>query len=257
MLKIKSRFTNTKFEFMRYFLSFCIFSSLVILNSCKRQVIPPDEIDLGKDYISLQAGHFIEYEVDSIIYNDFNLSTDTFKTEFRDMIGSEFNDNEGRPSVIINRSSRSSSTSEWKDILTYYATLTNFKYEVIEDNLRFIKLVFPVKLNTRWYGNTYIPTALNPEFQWYDKWDYRYANVSEGYSNGVLFFPSTVTINQANVIEGNPDDADSYSAKTYAQEVYAKGVGLVYKELTRWVYQPSVVKYKKGFTLIMRAKNFN
>lgn len=233
-----------------------IFTSL-LFHACKRQTIPPDEIELGKDYISLTEGHYIEYDVDSIVYNDFNQSTDTFHTEFRDQIGTEFIDNEGRQSRIVNRSIRATPTSEWVDVLSYYVTLTNFKYEVVEDNLRFIKLVFPIKLNTRWYGNSYIPTALNPEFQWYDKWDYKYARVSEPDSMTNLGLSKTVTVNQADVIEGNPDDANSYSAQTFSKEVYGKGVGLIYKELTRWVYQPSVVHYKKGFTLIMRAKNFN
>lgn len=228
--------------------------SVVLMAACKRQVIPADEIDLGKEYMKLAVGHSIEYAVDSIIFDDFNQKTDTFQLEFRDEVASTFEDNEGRLSYVINRFYRQDSTYQWESFYSYYATATSDRIEVIDRNLRFIKLVFPVKLNTRWYGNSYLPTALNPELQWMDQWDYKYASINEPYSTGFMVFPSTLTVNQADYVEGNPADANAFSAQGFSQEVYAKNVGLIYKELTRWVYQPSVVKYRKGFTLIMKAK---
>lgn len=241
---------------MKYIWSLTVVG-LFFLSSCKKEIIPADEVELGKDYFPVMAGHFIEYDVDSILYNDFTKTTDTFKLEFRDEIGETYLDNEGRQSFVINRYYRQDSTYTWEENLTYYVTATSFKLEVIENNLRFLKLVFPVKLNTRWYGNSYIPAGFNVDLQWFQDWDYKYVNVSEPYNNGNINFENTVTVNQVDITEGAPDEANEYSARTFAKEVYAKNVGLVYRELTRWVYQPTVSKYKKGFTLIMRAKKYN
>jgi hypothetical protein len=229
----------------------------LLLFSCKKEIIPADEVELGKDYYPLTTGHFIDYAVDSIVYNDFNQTTDTFKLEFKDEIEDQFLDNEGRTSYSIQRYYRQDSTYLWDENQTYYATTTSFKLEVVENNLRFIKLVFPVKLNTRWYGNTYIPASSNSDLQWLDGWDYKYLKVSEPFNNGKIEFTNTVTVTQVDNTEGAPDDPNQFSAHTFSKEVYAKNVGLVYRELTRWVYQPTVAKYKKGFTLIMRAKNYN
>lgn len=236
-----------------------LFSAALFFTACKKEIIPADEVELGKDYYPLAIGHYVEYDVDSIIYNDFTKTTDTFKLQFRDEIESEFLDNEGRTSYVIQRYYRQDSTYTWTENKAYYATTTSFKLEIVENNLRFIKLVYPVKLNTRWYGNTYIPAASNEELKWYDSWDYKYENVGEPYSNGKLQFGNTLTVNEVDYTEGEPTISTDYSAYTYSKEVYAKNVGLVYRELTRWVYEPNAngSKYRNGFTLIMRATSFN
>ncbi|HAD33769.1 MAG TPA: hypothetical protein DCF44_04620, partial [Chitinophagaceae bacterium] len=121
--------------------------SVGLTAACKRQVIPADETDLGKEYIKLAVGHSIEYAVDSIVFDDFNQKTDTFQLEFRDEVASTFEDNEGRLSYVINRFYRQDSTYQWESFYSYYATATSDRVEVIDRNMRYIKLVFPVKLN--------------------------------------------------------------------------------------------------------------
>ncbi|HQW46074.1 MAG TPA: hypothetical protein PLZ98_03315, partial [Chitinophagaceae bacterium] len=54
---------------------------LSVFTSCKRQVIPADDVELGKDYFPLTIGHFIEYDVDSLLFNDFTKTVDTFHFE--------------------------------------------------------------------------------------------------------------------------------------------------------------------------------
>ncbi len=236
----------------------CFFALIVLGTSCKREVIPADDVELGKDYFPISTGHSVEYAVDSIIYNDFTKTIDSISYELKDVIGESFIDNEGRTSWIVNRFRRSDSTEVWAELVSYYVTPTSFNLEVIEDNLRFIKLVFPVKPNTNWKGNAYISSNFNPELQWLNNkfWIYRYANLSEPYQTPYSVFPNCVSINQVDITTGDPSNPDEYSDRTYGKEIYAKNVGLVYKELTNWVYQSTVVKFRKGFTLIYRAKKY-
>lgn len=226
--------------------------------SCKREVIPADDVELGKDYFPINPGHSVEYAVDSIIFNDFTKTIDSVSYELKDVVGDAFVDDQGRNSWTVNRYRRNDSTQEWREILSYYFTVTPFNIEVVDDNLRFIKLVFPVKPNTNWRGNAYISTNFNQEYKWLNNelWIYRYANLSAPYSNEFTQFENTVTVNQADITTGTPSDPDKYSDRTYSQEIYAKSVGLVYKEMTNWVYQNDIVKFRNGFTLILRAKKF-
>jgi hypothetical protein len=226
------------------------------LQACQRNIVPAENIGLGRDYFPVVKGQWIEYAVDSIIYNDFNKTTDTFKMEFQDRISDSFYDAQNRLSWRVDRSVRQDSNFAWTELFTYYITPTSSYTEVIEQNLRFIKMVFPVKYNTRWYGNLYIPSDFNPDFQWYRDWDYRYDSIGSPYQNNWMLFPQTVLINQVERNEGNAADTNAYSARTFSSERYARGVGLVYKELTRWVYQPAVNKYRKGFTVILHAKKY-
>ena len=48
-----------------------IIISAILLFSCSKQTIPDSDVDLGKEYFPLKVGHFVEYAVDSIKYNDF------------------------------------------------------------------------------------------------------------------------------------------------------------------------------------------
>lgn len=233
------------------------FFAFILIASCKRKVIPADNVELGKDYFPLQIGHFIEYDVDSIKFNDFTHTIDSFHFELKDIYESEFLDNEGRKSFMVNRYKRQDNTYPWVEDLTYYVTETPFNVEVIEDNLRFVKMVFPVKINTKWHGNLYIPSTLLPELIWLSGWEYKYVNINEPHGNGFLNFDNTVTVNEADIVVGDSLDALNYSARIFSKEIYAKNVGLVQRELVKWDFQSTTTKYRNGFILVYRAKNFN
>lgn len=236
-----------------YWLIFVVFVSL---NACKRTAVPGEDLNLGRDYFPSYTGHWIEYAVDSIIYNDFNETTDTFRMEFQDRWVDSFQDSENQMNYTVERFVRQDSTYPWTELMTYAVTQSPYRTELLEQNLRYIKMVYPVKYNTRWYGNLYIPTDFNPDYQWYKDWDYRYDSIGFPYQNAYTFFSQTLWINQVDRTEGNPADSNAFSTRTYSRERYARGVGLVYKELTRWVYQPAVNNYRKGFTLILHAKKY-
>jgi hypothetical protein len=225
-----------------------------LLTACKKEIIPNDNILLGKEYFPITKDHTIEYAIDSIIYNDFNKSTDTFRMQFKDVIGESFYDNEGRESYVVNRYSRQDDTYLWKDLMTFYATKTNFRVEVVENNLRMIKLVFPVKLKTYWSGNIYIPAQIDDKLKWLWNWNYTYTYINQPFNTGLASFSNTIEVIGINDSTNNPEQfPDAIANKTYSKEVYAKNVGLIYRELTNWEYQPDGSRYRNGFTTIYRA----
>lgn len=231
----------------------------IFFGACNRQTIEPLPTDLGMDYVSLESGHYIIYEVDSIVYNDFTQTVDTTHLQFKDEVGESFIDNEGRTAYIVNRTKRYNNADPWSADHTYSIFQDNFKFEWQENNLRFIKMVYPAKFNTRWYGNVYIASLTNSNLSWLNDWEYEYENIDESFNTGYKNYQKTVVVSQLDSldgIEGNPLDPNSYSAYSYGREVYAKNVGMIFKEITRWEYQ-TTAKFRKGFTIIMRAKSNN
>ncbi|HMN33379.1 MAG: hypothetical protein IT215_03060 [Chitinophagaceae bacterium] len=228
--------------------------SVMSLASCGKQVIPASGVELGKEYYPIQVGHFIEYAVDSIKYNDFNKSIDTISYELRDEITSEFQDDQGRASFLVTQYKRMTPNEGWLNNMTYYITPTDFNIEIIENNIRFVKLVYPVKTNTKWDGNVYVASQ-TPELSWYHNWVYSYTNINEEYHTGYIHFPSTVTVNEANEYAGDSTN-NLYSTRTFSRERYAKNVGLISREIVNWEYQENI-KFRKGFILVYRAKSYN
>ncbi len=234
-----------------------LLGSILFWGACNKQTIQPTPTDLGFEFQPLDKGHFIVYDVDSVIYNDFDKTIDTFSYEIKDEIGDAFTDDEGRTSHYVHRYQRKSSNDPWDILHVFYLTQDVYRLEWKENNLRFIKMIYPVKLNKKWKGNSYMPTQTNTELSWLDDWDYRYTDLLVPFNTGRRSYKNCHIIDQADYIEGDPQNANAFSARTYSQEVFAEDVGMVYREVTRWEYQPSTTQFRKGFTTFFRAKANN
>ena len=123
---------------------------------------------------------------------------------------------------------------------SFMSVNTGSSLEFIENNLRFLKLKLPVKDGYSWKGNTYVDTySLNSGVRYLDDWDYMYENMNEPLTLGNIHLDSTIKVNQRDEIIGNPADPNSYSEKNFAVEIYAKGIGMVYRKFLHTEYQPS------------------
>src|SRR6266481_1017842 len=69
--------------------------------SCKKDAIPPP--DMGYNYFPNQVGRYVIYNVDSFYYAGIPVVIDTFKFQIKEKIESMFTDNEGRPSIRLER----------------------------------------------------------------------------------------------------------------------------------------------------------
>ncbi len=233
------------------------------LVSCQRQVALPEDMNAGKEYTPLQIGKYIEYEVDSMRYNNFSLDTEYAHLSIRDEVSDTFTDNLGRLSYFIRRFARYSDTASWDETSSYYATLSGNRLEVVENNLRFIKMVFPVKVNTVWDGNIYLPASASSQadLQWYLDWTYTYKGINTAFDNGIMDFPNTVTV-QASIgplgtgLINDSTSTVNYSEFTAYKEVYANHLGMIYRYVTHWEFQPTE-GFRNGFSVVFRAKNYN
>jgi hypothetical protein len=225
------------------------------------------ETDLLTDYIQLQPGKYITYRVDSMVFTNFGRTTEIHKYQEKHVIDALVMDNENRPSYRVFRYLRDSAgTQAWTNNGSYFITVLDDQVEVIEDNLRVIKLHMPVKEGFRWQGNKYLPddpygsiyTFSTDDFM--RDWDFSFSSLNTE-TIGQTNIPDVRTVEYSifepsvNVLNNMPIVNTNYAYNTYCQEKYAKNIGLVYKELILWEHQPnssgSGGPYKTGFGVTM------
>ncbi len=119
-----------------------------------------------------------------------------------------------------------------------------------DNNNRFIKLTEPVTEGQTWKGNSYIDARSDASTVPYlYNWDYTYQNVNMPYTVVTGTLDSTVTVlQQDNTFPAGDFDPNYYQQRNYSVEVYAKGVGLIYKDFLHWTWQtdPPPAHYEDG-----------
>ena len=184
------------------------------------------------------------YRLDSTVVATFGASLQKKSYLAKDSIESSFLDNQGRQSYRIFRYLTDTLANKpYQYTATYFATIDSNKIEYIDNNLRFITLVNPVSINTSWKGNSYINTTTNPDNFFLNNWQYQYQNIDEPFTVKKGVINNTITISQQNESSAANFDPNFYYNKTYSVEVYAKGIGLIYKDFLHYTYQVTPSKY--------------
>ena len=196
-----------------------VFIFIIWMYACKKDA-PIAPLDLGYNYFPTQIGSFVIYDVDSIVHNDFTGKIDTFKYQIKEIIDTVYLDNSNRPTLRIERYKKNYNKSipyssiPWTLKNVCSGNRTKSSAEKVEENQRFVKLVFPIRLNAVWNGNI---------FNSMREWTYTYKEVNQPGRYGSLAFDSTLQVIQIN--------SENKIYKKYFQEIYAKNVGIVYKEI--------------------------
>ena len=186
----------------------------------------------------------IIYDVDSIRFSEFFQITDTVQYQIMELVDSSFTDAGGNKSYRIVRSRRNTTTDPWIITDIWLASRTNKEAVKVEENLHFIKLVFPILLNETWKGNQLIETDSN--LAYLAGWNYEYTSTNAPLDINGLHFDSTVT-----VLQNNYQDA---TQKLYYEEQYAKNVGLIFKEEDNIQF---LSDYPNGFILRMTVNSYH
>lgn len=224
--------------------------SVLVLFSCTRKTETYQTTQLS-DYVPLQVGKYITYQLDSTVFTVFGSVTETHSYREKQVVDAQIPDGMGRPSYRILRYLRDTTdTSAWTSAGTYFITPITNTIEVIENNLRFLKLILPIQQDNTWKGNRYLPD--NPFSSFYDfklifgidAWNYTYSSVNSTEVINNQSYTNTITIDgSSDSFNMNPDnaavtDVNSPGYVNNYQEKYAKGIGLVYQQFTMWEYQP-------------------
>lgn len=188
----------------------------------------------------------------------------------KDVVDGELTDNLGRQTFRVVRYLRDISSTNENDYiasLTYYVTPSRESIEVQENNLKFQKLKLPVNNGYSWRGNAFLPAT--PYYEIYqfsndediNVWDYTYSNVNDPVVINDSNYDSTATVVQVADSSNVPIEfPDGLAYRNYWTEIYAKNIGLIYKEVVMWEYQPpnsGNPGFRSGFGLKMSIIDHN
>lgn len=209
---------------------------MLAFSACKDN---DDDFVLNYDYeyFPQDSGHYVIYQVDSIIISTFFPAgsperADTQQYVCRELIESTWEDAEGRPGVRIEWACNPDTSQDLESTVPriWHAIRTASTAEKIEDNLRYIRLLFPPKQGLTWQGNAFI--NITSDIKYLQDWEYEIIEVDVPKTINGLQFDSTLTVLQV--------DNENLVEKVYALETYAKGVGLVYKESLSLTKSPGI-----------------
>lgn len=227
-----------------------IIISTVLFSACKKSVDVLETATVNQ-YSPLQVGKYITYNLDSTVFINFGTKDTVIKYQVKHVIDAQITDNLGRPAYRIIRYIRKTAANPWTPDNTFMAVATDFTFEFIENNMRYLKLKGPIRNGYSWKGNSYIDTySLNSTVKYLDDWNYTYDSVNVAQTFGAFTLDSTLKVDQRDEIIGNPSDLNSYHEINFGAEKYAKGIGLIYRNFLHVEYQPPTPGrggYKQGY----------
>lgn len=211
---------------------------LAVLVSCSKENTTLS-FDVANQYYPLKTGKFIVYRVDSTVYLNLGTKKEIKSAIIQEKVDTTEKDNLGRLSYKIIQSTRNSvDTNKWDFSGTYRVTPTDKGVEVIQQNQRFIKLVSPVIDDYKWMGNAHINTTSNPELAYLQNWEYSYQKIKTPQKINNNTFIDCISVLQSNDTIGNPGNRNFFSGIKYAQEIYARDIGLIFREIHYELWQP-------------------
>ena len=233
--------------------------------SCEKSEIL-DETKFQKERLTelvmpLQPGKYITYRVDSTVFTNFGRSTEIHRYQVKHVVDALVTDNLDRPSYRVFRYITDSTASQpWRVNGSYYITVLDDGVEVIEDNLRVVKLHTPVENGGSWPGNNHLPSDpygsfygfsnddAMPSWQFFFDGDMKPSETIQGKTYNDVY-----TVAEADEATNYPNtDPTDYASYSFAVEKYSKNIGLVYRELILWEQQPNTPDpYKIGFGIRM------
>lgn len=206
------------------------------------------EIEKPEEYIiPLQPGKSITYRLDSTVFMQAGRVEEVHSYQEKHVVDAAFTDNLGRTSYRIYRFLRDvDGTQTWRSSGSYVITPEQNTIEVIENNMRVLALVGPIKEGQVWKGNRYLasePYSYLHSFSNDDNmgnWDFEIQGIGETETYNNHEINNIITVNHAYELDNIPIvDPEVFSSNTVSFAKYAKGIGLVYQEHILWEYQPN------------------
>ena len=185
---------------------------LALLSCHPSETVP---IKTGQDYVPLVTGHFVVYDVTEQRFS-LTAAPVTSTYQLKETVGASYTDVTGQPAFRLQRFRRANAQAIWQTDSLWTARIDSRMAIRTENGADFVKLIFPSVERSRWNGN---------QFNQYGEDTYELRNVNQPYSVGNQAFTETVTILQQN--------DSTLVSQDRRMEVYARQIGIVYKETTQ------------------------
>jgi hypothetical protein len=223
-----------------------------MLFSCKKY--NNTKVDATRNYFPLTLGNYVVYNVDSTYYYGVAGTQAHVSSQIMYQMTDTFTDSKKRLSYIMNVYVRPYDGAQWvaSSVILITPTANSLLYS--QDGTQYIKMMFPITDSLTWQGNQ-LAQVQDSSFAFLKGWNYQYSGLNYSYFNGNVNYDNTVSVleDDENVNYQNVDSLVS-GYRTYAKEVYAYNVGMVYKEFTHYTWgSPDTANNKNGYRVIMSA----
>ncbi len=194
----------------------CLGLVILLMGACTTPDAVNQEV-AGYNYFPLEAGRYTEYQVNEVRYTVTSSTPKTTTYYLKEVCGKPYVGLTGAEQFPIERYKKGTLAANWVLDSVWTAYLLPDRAVRVENNTAFVKLSFPLAQESTWNGN-----LLNtyPDEVYKARFEAPFPAQNE--------FPGSLTVVQRR---------DSSIVSLYKRhEVYAPGVGLVYKENTAWEY---------------------
>ncbi len=205
--------------------------ALATLAACKRSTgVYDDPTAEQQRYFPLSIGHSVDYQVDSVAYfqvSGVGIVRDSSTTFVRETVADTLRDNVGNLQYKIERYERKATSEPWAIADIWSAEVNASQAVRTEENLRFLRLVFPMDRRSEWNGNLWLDpyrtiVVAGQNIKPFINWNYEVDSIGINRIVGGFAFDDALVVtevDESNIIE-----------KRFSRSIYAKDVGLVYRE---------------------------
>ena len=194
--------------------SLLFISFMLIFGACDTDEVEPDEERLGSDFFPLTIGSYNVYSVEQIDYK-ITGEVETRNFERKVEVIDSFRNQAGTLSYRIHYFERISEADPWEFSTAWQARKDGNQAVLIEENVPYIKISFPIEDGKIWNGNAL--NALDTNLYVMDSLFTEYITPAQD------TIASTLT-----VIQGDNQDFTVELDRRF--EIYGLNTGLVYKE---------------------------
>ncbi len=195
----------------------CRFSLFVLLSFLTLAACDTSEVDpigdqaFGRDYFPIVPGRFVSYNVVETSYR-LNQRPEVTTYQLKEVLGESFVGANGDQLWRIVRYRRANGRQNWQ-VVGSHAVRRNELFAIRwEENQSYIRLNFPLEKGKRWDGNLFNNLGREP---------YEVTELNQSYLFDGKRYNETATILQSK--------DSSLVNKDKRTEIYAKGIGLIYR----------------------------
>lgn len=201
-----------------------LFTIALVFSACKKETVNLN-LDYGYEYYPIDSGHTLIYRVDSTFYDEFFDTIYTHTWVVTETVLQLDEALDGNPRARIGRTQYWWETLPPTDLVPeiFYVTKSDSELDYQDDNLRFMKMVFPVLNDREWDGNIYLNENDFNLHETYVDWQYKYTNVGQPYTVQGEEYAETLHLSYI--------ENESLISRTFAEERFAKGIGMIYRKV--------------------------
>ena len=215
---------------LQFKLAISILALFILFTSCEDETLVLEEQAFGYEYYPIAIGNYWVYKVDSTVVANISGQKQLLETTsyVREDIISSFLNPEGDTSYVLQRSVSDAPNGSFRSTDIWKIEKTEKNLSRFEENLQFIKLVFPVDIGDMWDGNLFdhrlkIPVA-QQEMEPYLEWSYSVDSIKVAESINGVAYSDVIKVTQAQYV----NDIE----QRLSFEKYSPNIGMIYREMS-------------------------